>query len=157
MAHPIRFQLAPRDPGAEFAARLHDARAKHAEAVLAAYEVLQGLHDRGVLDLLRGALGESDVLVEMAARAGDTPASIRAVRNLLLLANALGAINPELLADVTRAVPVALAQASCEEARPPGLLKLLSTFLDRDFRRGLAAANDLFIAFGRNLRAREPK
>lgn len=157
MAQPIRLQLTPRDPRAQFAAHLRDAPVDHAEAVLAAYEVLQGLHDRGVLDLLRGALGESDALVEMAASAVDTPASIRAVRNVLLLANALGAIKPELLADVTRAVPVALAQASCEEARPPGLLKLLSTFLDRDFRRGLAAANDLFIAFGRNLRAREPK
>ena len=123
--------------------------------MLAAYEVLQGLHDRGVLDLLRGALGASDAIVEIAVSTANTPESIRALRNLLLLAKALSAIEPALLADLTRAVPDALAQASAEEARPPGLLKLLSTFFNRDFRRGLAAANDLIVAFGRNLSARD--
>lgn len=155
MAQPIRFQSPPRDHRGTLAARVSAAPAEHAEAVLAAYEVLQGLHDRGVLDLLRGGLGSSDELLDIAVRAADAPESIRAVRNLLLLANALAAIEPELLADVTRAVPVALRQACRDEARPPGLWKLLSTFLNPDFRRGLAAANDLFVALGRNLSAKE--
>ena len=157
MAQPIRFRPPPRDMHAPLAARVSTAPADHAEAVLAAYEVLQSLHDRGVLDLLRGALGSSDELVGIAVAAADAPESIRAVRNLLLLANALSAIDPELLADLTRAVPVALERARAEEARPPGLFKLLATFLNRDFRRCLATANDLFIAFGHNLSAREPK
>ena len=45
----------------------------------------------------------------------------------------------------------ALAQAKAEEAKPPGLLKLLSTFFKKDFRRGLAVMNDLLVTFGRNL------
>ena len=155
MAEPIRFQPAPRDMRAPLAARVAAAPNEHAEAVLAAYEVLQGLHDRGMLELLRGALGSSDELVGIAVRAADAPSSIRALRNLLLLGNALGAIRPEVLADVTRAVPVALEQACAEERRPPGLFKLLATFLDPDFRRGLAAANDLFITFGRNMREKK--
>jgi uncharacterized protein YjgD (DUF1641 family) len=154
MAQPIRFQSPPRDVRAELVARVAAAPAEHAEALLAAYDVLQGLHDRGVLDLLRGALGSSDALVEMASTAADAPQSIRAVRNLMLLASTLAAIEPELLCDVTRAIPVALEQARHDEARPPGLFKLLSTFLDADFRRGLAAGNNLFIALGRNLAAR---
>ena len=56
-----------------------------------------------------------------------------------------------LLSDLTRAIPKALVQANAEEARPPGLIKLLSTFWNRDFRRGLAAFNDLLVVFGRNL------
>ena len=155
MAQPIRLSIPPRDPRAEFTDRLRAAPADHAEAVLAAYEVLQGLQDRGVLDLLRGALGSSDALVQIAVGFAGTPEPVRGVRNLLLLASMLGTIEPELLADVTRAVPKALAQASAEEARPPGLVKLLATFFDKDFRRGLAAANDLLVAFGRNLSAKE--
>jgi hypothetical protein len=42
-------------------------------------------------------------------------------------------------------------QAQAEEAKPPGLFKLLSTFWNRDFRRGLAAFNDLLVMFGKNL------
>src|SRR5262249_4838983 len=155
MARPIPLQLSPRDPRAELTARLRDAPEEHAEALLAGYEVLQGLHDRGVLEFLRGALGSGDELAELAVNAAKAPESVRAVRNFLLLVNALGAIDPALLSDVTRAVPVGLAKACAEKTRPPGLLKLLSTFLDRDFRRGLAAANDLFIAFGRNLIAKQ--
>jgi uncharacterized protein YjgD (DUF1641 family) len=155
MAKPIRVEIPPHDGRAQLASRVGSAPTEHAEAVLAAYEVLQGLHDRGVLDLMRGTLGASDALVEVAVSAAATPESIRALRNLLLLANALGAIEPALLADFTRAVPDALVQASAEKARPPGLLKLLRTFFNRDFRRGLAAANDLLVAFGRNLSARD--
>ena len=62
-----------------------------------------------------------------------------------------------MLADFTRAVPDALVQAHAEEAKPPGLLKLLSTFFKKDFRRGLAAINDLVVAFGRNLSSAEKR
>lgn len=157
MAQPIRLELPPHDGRAQLASRLRTAPTEHAEAVLAAYEVLQGLHDRGMLDLLRGVLGASDAIVEIAVSAANTPESIRALRNLLLLTQALGAIEPALLADITRAVPDALAQARAEEAKPPGLLKLFSTFFKKDFRRGLAVMNDLLVAFGRNLSSAEKR
>lgn len=155
MAKPIQIQPPAHDPGAQLAARLASAPAEHAEALLSALEVLQGLHDRGVLELLRGALGSGDALVEKVVDAANTPSSIRAVRNLMLLMDALGAIEPRFLSDVTRAVPVALAQANAEKNRPPGLFKLLSTFANKDFRRGLAALNDLLVALGRNLSSEE--
>ena len=151
MAQPIPFKPPLRDPHAELAARLQSAPAAHAEAVLAAYEVLQVLHDRGVLDLLRGTLGAGDRVIEIVVDMARSPEAIRAIRNVALLTNMLAAIDPELLADFTQAFPKALAQASREEARPPGLFKLLGTFWNRDFRRGLAAFNDLLVGFGRNL------
>ena len=78
--------------------------------------------------------------------------AIRGTRNLLLLIKALGDVEPALLSDITRAIPKALVQANARRnAEPPGLFKLLSTFRNRDFRRGLAACNDLLIAFGKNL------
>jgi len=151
MARPIPLELPARDPREEIKARLRDAPAAHAEALLSVYEVLQQLHDRGVLDLARGALSASDKLLEMVVDTARSPEGIRSIRNLLLLAKALGAIEPELLKDLTLAIPQALAQAHAEEARPPGLIKLLSTFSNRDFRRGLAGFNDLLLAFGKNL------
>ena len=151
MAQPIPLHLAPRDPQRELNVRLQQAPSEHAEAVLAAYEVLQGLHDRGVLELLRGALGGGDKILEQVVAVASAPASIRATRNLLLLVTTLGEIEPSLLSDLTRAIPKALVQANAEESKPPGLFKLMSTFWNRDFRRGLAAFNDLLVVFGRNL------
>jgi uncharacterized protein YjgD (DUF1641 family) len=151
MARPIPFELSRRDPREELKSRLDNAPLEHAEAVLSAYEMIQGLHDRGVFDLVRGALSASDRLLEMAVDEVRSPEGVLTIRNLLLLAKVLGTIEPELLRDFTLAIPKALAQANAEEARPPGLIKLLSTFSNRDFRRGLAGFNDLLMAFGKNL------
>jgi len=157
MARPIPLHLAPHDPRRELDSRLQQARLEHAEALLAAYEVLQGLHDRGVLEVMRGTLGGSEKIVEQVVAVASGPEAIRASRNLLLLIRALGEIEPALLSDLTRAIPTALVQANAEEAKPPGLFKLVSTFWNRDFRRGLAAFNDLLMAFGKNLSAKIPQ
>jgi uncharacterized protein YjgD (DUF1641 family) len=156
MARPIPLELPPRDPREELNSRLQQAPLEHAEAVLAAYEVLQGLHDKGVLELMRGMLGGSEKILEQVVAVGSGAQSIRATRNLLLLVTAFGEIEPALLSDLTRAVPRALVQANAEEAKPPGLLKLMSTFWNKDFRRGLAAFNDLLVVFGRNLIEKVP-
>jgi uncharacterized protein YjgD (DUF1641 family) len=155
MARPIPIQLPPRDPRRELQSRLQQAPLEHAEAVLAAYEVLQGLHDHGLLELLRGMLGGGQKILEQLVDVTSAPESIRATRNLLLLATALAEIDPALLGDLTRAVPIALAQANAEQSKPPGLFKLVSTFRNKDFRRGLAAFNDLLVTFGRNLMAKD--
>jgi uncharacterized protein YjgD (DUF1641 family) len=157
MAQPIPFHPAPRDPREEISSRLQLAPKEHAEAVLAAYEVLQGLHDRGVLELMRGTLGGSEKILEQVVAVGSGAQAIRASRNLLLLVTTLGEIEPALLSDITRAIPKALVQANAEESKPPGLFKLMSTFWNKDFRRGLAAFNDLLVVFGRNLREKDLK
>jgi len=155
MAQPIPLHLAPRDTREEINFRLQQAPLDHGAALLAAYEVLQGLHDRGVLELMRGALGGGEKILEQVVAVASGPEAIRTTRNLLLLATTLGEIDPALLSDLTRAIPKALVQANAEEAKPPGLFKLMSTFWNRDFRRGLAAFNDLLVVFGRNLTNRE--
>ena len=157
MARPIPLDLPPHDEHAERTAQLDAARVKHADAVLAAYEVLQGLHDQGILDLLRGALGARDSIAELAARTASTPESVRALRNLVLLAQALGRIDPAVLDDLTRAVPAAFARDTARDVEPPGLFKLFRTFLGRDFRRWLAAMTALMVAFGRNLSRTEKR
>ena len=156
MARPIPLHLAPRDSRDELNSRLQQAPLDHAEAVLAAYEVLQSLHDRGVLELMRGALGGGEKILEQVVAVASGPESIRATRNLLLLVTALGEIEPALLSDLTRAIPRALVQANAEQRKPPGLFKLMSTFWNKDFRRGLAAFNDLLVMFGRNLIEKVP-
>jgi hypothetical protein len=60
MAQPIPLEIPPRNPRAELRSRLEQAPEEHAEAVLAAYEVLQELHNHGVLEIMRGALAASD-------------------------------------------------------------------------------------------------
>ncbi len=97
MARPISLELPPRDPREELRKRLEEAPIEHAEALLDSYELLQQLHDHGVLELLRGALGASDKLIEAAVDAANSDESVRAIRNAIILGKMLGSINPEVL------------------------------------------------------------
>jgi uncharacterized protein YjgD (DUF1641 family) len=157
MAKPIPLELPPGDPRAELQARLQNAPLEHAEAMLAAYEVLQGLHDRGVFELLRGALGSSDKVTDIIVEAARAPESIRGIRNVLILAKILGALEPELLEGFARSLPEAIAFTKAHASSPPGVWGMVSKFGNRDFRRGLLLVNSLLEAFGRNLPAEEAK
>jgi uncharacterized protein YjgD (DUF1641 family) len=150
MARPITYVSPPYDPAAELSSRLQNAPAEHAEAMLALYEVLQGMHDRGVLELLRGALGSGDKVVDTLVELADSPEAVKGVRNLLVLTRALAEIDPELLKCLSRALPQALEQVG-REPEPPGFLGLLRHFRSRDLRRGVVFVNALLEAFGRNL------
>ncbi len=156
MSQPIPLELTPRDPRAELQARLQNAPLEHAEALLAAYQVLQGLHDRGVFDLMRGALGSSDHALEAFVQAAKSPESIRSIRNFIILARTFGAMDPELVEGFTRSLPEAIAATRAHDPKPPGLWQILKRFGNRDFRRGLVLVNSLLESFGRNLPPDQP-
>jgi uncharacterized protein YjgD (DUF1641 family) len=154
MAIPISLELPPRDPREELRSRLEQASVEHAEAVLAGFEVLQTLHDRGVLELIRGTIGGGDKILEIAKEAASTPEAIRGMRNLLVMAKIVGSIDPELLEKFAQAVPDALVAAEkAQQAEPPGLLGLLKQFRSGNLRRGLAVVNGMLEAWGRNFSA----
>jgi uncharacterized protein YjgD (DUF1641 family) len=151
MANPIPLELPKRDPREELRLRLEQAPAERAEAVLAGLEVLQGLHDRGVLEMLRGVIGGGDRILEIAVEATKTPEAIRGIRNLLILTRTLGSIDPELLEKFAQAVPDALAGAAkAQETEPPGFWGVVKIFRSSNLRRGLAVVNGLLEAWGRN-------
>ena len=151
MAQPILLDLPPRDPRAELQSRLQHAPAEHAEALLSALDLLQRLHDHGARDLMRGAVGSGDKVLGIAVEAANAPDSTRGVRNLILMINMLGAIDPEALGTCARAVPPAL-KVMTRQSKPPSLWKLTRDFLwDKDVRRGHFALITLLKTFGRSM------
>jgi len=155
MAQPIPLEIPPRNPRAELRSRLEQAPEQHAEAVLAAYEVLQELHSRGVLEIMRGALAASDDLLEKVVDGAKTPEAIRAIRNLLFWRQILGSIEPEWFKGIFQAVPEGIAQATAERDQPVSFFRLLRRLTNKDSLRGLAAAIDFLQAFGRHLHSLE--
>ena len=155
MAQPIPLEIPPRNPRAELRSRLERAPEEHAEAVLAAYEVLQELHNRGVLEIMRGALAASDEILEKVVDGARTPEAIRAIRNLLFWRQILGSIEPEWFKGIFQAIPEGIAQATAERDQPVGFFRLLRRLSNKDSLRGLAAAIDFFQAFGRHLHSLE--
>jgi uncharacterized protein YjgD (DUF1641 family) len=157
MARPIPLELPSRDPRAELQARLQQAPLEHAEALLLAYEVLQGLHDRGVLELARGAFASGDRLTEILVEAAKAPQTARGIRNVLILTKILGNVEPELVEGFARSLPEAIALTKAYGSEPPGFWGIVRKFKDRNFRRGLLLVNSMLEAFGRNLPPKDTK
>jgi uncharacterized protein YjgD (DUF1641 family) len=155
MAEPIPLNIPPRDPREALYRRLENAPQEHVEAMLAAYDLLQGLHDRGALELLKGALGSSDKVLQILIDAGNTPEMIRGIRNLMILAKIFEGIEPELLEGIERAALESLAAA--KSAEPLGFLELLKKLFSRDTRRVVTMIACLLESFGKSLVSKKPR
>ena len=147
MAQPIQLLQPHNGTGSD--RHLHDAPLQHSEAILSALELLQLLHDRGVLDLLRGVLGAGDQLVGTLTAAVNTPESLRAIRNFILLTKFFASIPPEILNSL---VQTAVEGAKREKSGgAPGILQLLRRLSSEDSRHAMAVGLDLLQSVGKAL------
>ena len=148
MAQPIS-SIPPHLHGAGVDRRLREAPQKHADAILSALELLQLLHDRGVLELLRGMVAAGDQVVDTLTTAVDNPQSLRAVRNFVLLTQFFASIPPDVLNSL---VQTAVAGAEREKGqRAPSWLHLLRRLRNKDSRHAMAVTLDLLESVGKGL------
>src|SRR5271165_1903725 len=94
MAEPILLKLAPRDPREALYQRLENVPREHVEALLAVCDIVQGLHDRGILELAKGALGSSEKVLQILVNTANTLEVIRGIRNAMILAKIADSIDP---------------------------------------------------------------
>lgn len=149
MAKPIEMKPQPRNAREELQRRLDNAPVEHADALLSLYEVLQQLHDSGTLDVVRGALGAGDAVLNHVVSLTTQPESVRSIRNVLILAKLLGSIDPDLLHRASEALPQAIEEAKSHEL--PSLWTLFGRFRSKESRRALAAGASLLEGVGRGL------
>jgi uncharacterized protein YjgD (DUF1641 family) len=155
MAQPIRFHVPAVDSREALRHRIERAPLEHAEAILGAYDLLQALHDRGILDTAATALKAGDDLLDKVVETANTPEAIRSLRNLLFWQKVLGSIEPQWFQGLFKAIPDGLATATAERDQPVRVWTLLRRALSKDGLRGLAAAVDFLVSFGRHLHALE--
>ena len=112
--------------------------------MLAMYELVQRLHDTGVLALLNGMLSAGD---EVVARVVDLVSSKEAVNSLsvgLMLAELMGSIDVDKLSAALEPSP----------GKEPSLWQLGRQATGADARRGTSAALELLSVFGAALAER---
>jgi uncharacterized protein YjgD (DUF1641 family) len=129
--------------------RLERARLDHDDAILAAYALLQQLHDHKILELLHGAISAGDVLVTKLALAANSEGSINAARNLISLGRILGSVDPDILHSLADELTGTHAKET--DAPPPSALSTLRILFSKDARRGIAGIAAFTQAFGRAL------
>jgi hypothetical protein len=137
VAEPIRNYTPQRDVRKELRRQLDTAPVDHAEAVLAAYELLQQAQDHGVLDVLRAGIGAGGTGIGKLSGYASTPEGIRLLRNLLAASRFVRELDPAILDAAVKAL--AHSRGNLEENhRPPSLLRSVQRLTGSNSRRALA-------------------
>lgn len=154
MAEPIRTYTPQRDAREELRHKVETAPLEYAEALLAAYQLLQEAQDHGVLDTLRGAIGAGEAFISKGAEYANTPEGIRLMRNSLAAARMLGELDPAILDAAAKAL--SRTHRSGEKGpHPPSLLQILQRLTGPGSRRALATVAEFSESFGGALGAGE--
>jgi uncharacterized protein YjgD (DUF1641 family) len=139
MAVAVDFrEFKPVDSREDLIRRVEQAPIEHAEAVLAAYDLLQRLHEKGLLDLFNGLLSAGDTVVDRVVDVVSSKEMVTALRIGLIFSNLLNSID----ADALHAVVAGAGKGT------PSLLALGKQAASKDARRGLATAVGLLNLFG---------
>jgi uncharacterized protein YjgD (DUF1641 family) len=138
-------EFIPRNSREDLIRKVEQAPVAQAEAVLAAYDLLQRLHDKGMIDLLNGLLSASDSVVARVVDVISSREMVTALRMALTLSNLLSSIDPDKF------------HAVISNARKdaPSLLAIGKQATSQDARRGMAAAVGLLNVFGEALNAQQ--
>jgi uncharacterized protein YjgD (DUF1641 family) len=139
MAVAVDFRkFLPVDARNDLIRRVEHAPIEHAEAILSAYELLQQLHEKGMLELLAGVLSAGETVVNHVVGVISSKELLNVLRIGLIFSNLLSSIDPDRLSSV-------IAQASKE---PPSLLAISKQATSKEARRAMAVAMGLLNVLG---------
>jgi uncharacterized protein YjgD (DUF1641 family) len=139
MAVAVDFRrFEPVDSRDDLLRKVKAAPAEHAEAILAAYQVLEKLHEKDVLSMLNGLLGAKDIVVDRCADVVSSTEMVNLLRLALIAGNLVKQLNPDDLDGV-------LQEAA---GKPPGLFQIARRMSSKDARRALGVFGSVLNILG---------
>jgi uncharacterized protein YjgD (DUF1641 family) len=139
MAVAVDFRtFTPADSRDDLIRRVEQAPMEHAQAILAAYDLLERLHEKGVLDILNGLLSAGDTVVNHVVNVISSKELVSALRMGLIIFNLVKEIDPDQLAAVI----------AVSGSKPPSMLAIAKQAMSADARRGMATAVGLLNVLG---------
>jgi uncharacterized protein YjgD (DUF1641 family) len=96
MAQAVDFRkFTPENSRKDLARRIREVPAEHADAILAAFALLQKLHDSGILSLASGFISAGDTVIDRLADIADSPQAVTALRATLILGSILNTLDAD--------------------------------------------------------------
>jgi hypothetical protein len=143
MGMPVEFrEFTPKNSRNDLMRRLEQAPEEHVEALLAAYDLLQRMHEKGLIDIASGLLSASDTVIDKVADVASSTEVVNALRAVLMVTNLLKTMDMERMHVLI----------SRPESKPPSLWALGRQAMSKDARVGLATGVGLLNLFGSALR-----
>jgi len=137
MAVPVEFRtFTPEDSRMDLQRRIASAPREHAEAVLESFELLQRLHECGILAIANGMLSAGSTVV---AKLTDVASSAPAVTTLRLGLT---------LGKIATAIDANQVEQLAADPKTASWWRILQLALKRETRQALGLSLGLLVAFG---------
>jgi uncharacterized protein YjgD (DUF1641 family) len=143
MAKAVNFrEFTPKNARHDLMRRLEAAPEEHVEAILASYELLQRMHDKGVIDLANGLLSASDTVVDKVADLANSTEVTSILRLTFMITNVIRELDINHIHGLL----------SGRGVKPASLFQLGRQAMSEDVRLGLTVGLGLLSAFGSAVR-----
>lgn len=94
MAQAVDFRTyTPENSRDDLARRIREAPSEHADALLAAFALLQKLHDVGLLSLASGVISAGNTIIDHLAEVADSAQAVTALRTALIFGSVLNTLD----------------------------------------------------------------
>src|SRR5215469_1700125 len=144
MAQPVEFrEFTPQDSREDLLRRIRKAPADHADALLAAFALLQKLHDAGLLSLASGLISVGSTIIDRLADVADSPQAVTALRTTLILGSVLNTLDAD---ELHKAMQV--------EEKDASLLRILKGLTTKQSRQLAMIGVNLMNVIGKALARR---
>ena len=129
-------------------AEIQEALSEHKTAILETIDVLQGLHDRGILPLLNSLLKEGDKVLAIIVKELNKEQNSRVLENLVQLALLIGSLDLDRLKPITDGVNAGLQEAAAQSDEQTSLLSLWKSLRDPEVQRAISILLNLLKGMG---------
>jgi hypothetical protein len=141
MAPAVDFRkFTPDNSREDLARRIRAVPAEHADALLAAFALLQKIHDAGLLSLASGLISAGSTIINHVADVADATQAVTALRTALILGEVLNTLDAD---DLHKALQVGEKDAS--------VLRILKGLTTKECRQVAMAGVNLLNVFGKAL------
>ena len=124
MAQAVDFRkYTPENSRDDLARRIREAPADHAEALLAAFALLQKLYDARLLSLASGLISAGNTIIDHLADVADSPQGVAALRATLIFGSVLNTLDAD---ELDRAMQV--------EEKDASLFRILKGLMTKETR-----------------------
>ena len=141
MAQAVDFRkFTPANSREDLARQIREAPSEHAEAILAAFALLEKLHDAGLLSLASGLISAGSAIIDRLADVADSPQAVTALRTTLILGSVLNTLDAD---ELDKAMQVGEKDAS--------LLRILKGLMTKESRQVAMIGVNLMNVIGKAL------
>lgn len=129
-------------------AEIQEALSEHKTAILETIDVLQGLHDRGILPLLNSLLKEGDKVLAIIVKELNKEQNSRVLENIVQLALIVGSLDLDRLKPIIGGVNAGLQEAAAQSDEQTSLLSLWKSLRDPEVQRAISILLNLLKGMG---------